>query len=96
MRVPKRSSISVRGVVHQRLKNYADDHDRSLSSLCEEFIADKLQEVGAPPAPKPETQPDPKSKPEPAVPTEVVDEDSAKELGEPEVVEDIPPAVMYL
>lgn len=85
--VPKRASITIRGLVHQRLKAYADAHGRSLSGLCEEFIADKLEQFPAV---------EPRPQPTPAVPKPVEDDDTARELGEPDEVVDVPPAVMYL
>jgi len=43
-----RKSISVKGVTYQRLKTYAEEQGRSSSGLLEEFIEEKMTELGVP------------------------------------------------
>lgn len=43
-----RRSISVKGITYQRLKDYCDAHDLSVSGYLEEIIAEKLDAAGVP------------------------------------------------
>jgi hypothetical protein len=43
-----RRSISVKGLTYQRLKDYCDAHDRSISGFLEDLIAEKLDALGVP------------------------------------------------
>lgn len=43
-----RRSISVSGLTHQRLKDYCDAHDKSVSGFLEEIIAERLDAEGVP------------------------------------------------
>ena len=43
-----RRSISVKGITYQRLKDYCDTHDLSVSGYLEEIIAEKLDAAGVP------------------------------------------------
>jgi len=43
-----RRSISVKGITYQRLKDFCDAHDKSVSGFLEEIIAERLDAVGAP------------------------------------------------
>ena len=94
-----RPSIHTKPLGNQRPKDYAAAQGRSMSGLCEEFIADKLDAFaqGDPPIDDPKTPPpEPATPPQPAVPDVVEDDDTARELGEPDEVADVPPSVMYL
>ena len=60
-----RRSISVKGLTYQRLKDYCDAHDKSVSGYLEEIIAARLDAAGAPVPekirprpPKPEREPE--------------------------------------
>jgi hypothetical protein len=48
MAAAPRRSISVKGITHQRLKDYCDATGHSVSGYLEEIIAEKLDAVGAP------------------------------------------------
>ena len=43
-----RRSISVKGITYQRLKDYCDTHDLSVSGYLEDLIAEKLDAAGVP------------------------------------------------
>lgn len=43
-----RRSISVKGITYQRLKDFCDAHDKSVSGFLEEIIAERLDAAGVP------------------------------------------------
>lgn len=43
-----RRSISVKGITYQRLKDYCDANNKSVSGYLEEILAEKLDAAGAP------------------------------------------------
>ena len=43
-----RRSISVKGITYQRLKDYCDANDKSVSGFLEEIIGEKLDAAGVP------------------------------------------------
>ncbi len=43
-----RRSISVKGITYQRLKDFCDANDKSVSGFLEEIIADRLDAAGVP------------------------------------------------
>lgn len=43
-----RRSISVKGITYQRLKDFCDSQDKSVSGYLEEIIAEKLDAAGVP------------------------------------------------
>jgi hypothetical protein len=43
-----RRSISVKGITYQRLKDYCDAQNKSVSGYLEEIIAEKLDAAGVP------------------------------------------------
>jgi hypothetical protein len=61
-----RRSISVKGITYQRLKDFCDTNNLSVSGYLEEIIAERLDAAGVPvptvlkarPERKPETQPE--------------------------------------
>ena len=48
VRTDKRRSISVKGITHQRLKEYCDAQGKSVSGYLEEIVAEKLDAAGVP------------------------------------------------
>ena len=63
-----RRSISVKGITYQRLKNYCEAHDLSISGYLEQIIAEKLDAAGVPVPERVEPRP----KPRVAVPDEII------------------------
>ena len=47
-RASKRRSIAVKDDTYQRLKNFCDRHDRSVSGYIEEMVAERLDDAGEP------------------------------------------------
>ena len=43
-----RRSISVKGITYQRLKDYCDANDKSVSGFLEEIISERLDAAGVP------------------------------------------------
>lgn len=43
-----RRSISLKGITHQRLKNFCEIHDLSISGYLETIIMEKLDAAGVP------------------------------------------------
>lgn len=43
-----RRSISVKGITYQRLKDFCDANDKSVSGYLEEIISEKLDAAGVP------------------------------------------------
>jgi len=43
-----RRSISVKGITYQRLKDFCDAHNKSVSGYLEDIIAEKLDAAGVP------------------------------------------------
>ena len=56
-----RRSISIKGLTYQRLKDFCESQDRSVSGYLEEIIAERLDAVGAPVPERVEPRPAPKT-----------------------------------
>ncbi len=56
-----RRSISVKGITYQRLKNYCESHEVSISGYLETIIAEHLDAEGVPVPEKVEARPKPKA-----------------------------------
>lgn len=63
-----RRSISVKGITYQRLKDFCDATNTSVSGYLEDIIAEKLDAAGAPVPtvvkPRPQRKPESTSQPE--------------------------------
>jgi hypothetical protein len=60
-----RRSISVKGITYQRLKDYCDTNDLSVSGWLEDLIAERLDAAGVPvPTVLKPRQPRPQAQPE--------------------------------
>ena len=47
-RTPARRAASIKGLTHQRLKNYAESEGRSISSILEKWIDADMDAKGVP------------------------------------------------